>query len=358
MAPRCAATGRSSRPLRRRPLRPAKGTSRHGRGRRRRRRPARGPLRRGATIGRSRVRRAPVLRDRAQIHDRRHAGAGGRTREDPGGGGRVPLAGQQRLPTAPGHGAGRPHPVRTRRPVQRAAPRPHRHRPARPVGAPGPGRPRRLRRPSAHRRRPTRRRPPGHAVRAAAARRRGHPAGGHPVRPRALRPGVVLRHPPAAADRGHGGRPGVLDLVDLEDHKIAARMAIPTAAAGPADRAGGRPARAFSAEEVRRWRRLQRSAGQRVAATVVCSDLDAERAVPAGAPGRGGPERLPAGGATRSAGGGRPTRPRSCSRDPPLPARTPRRPGSWSTTSCPASAHWSPTSGSGWSAPRARPVRP
>ncbi len=78
--------------------------------------------------------------------------------------------------------------------------------------------------------------------------------------------------------------PGVLDLVDLEDHKIAARMAIPTAAAGPADRARRAAARAFSAGEVRRWRRLQRSAGERVAATVVCSDLDAERARAGGVP--------------------------------------------------------------------------
>jgi glycosyltransferase involved in cell wall biosynthesis len=73
--------------------------------------------------------------------------------------------------------------------------------------------------------------------------------------------------------------PSVLDLVDLEDAKITARMAIP---ADPASGAGATArrlaARAFSGEEVRRWRRLQRASGGRVAATVVCSDLDAGRA--------------------------------------------------------------------------------
>lgn len=85
---------------------------------------------------------------------------------------------------------------------------------------------------------------------------------------------------------GMVGAPGVLDLVDLEDHKITARMAIPpdTAATGTAARARRAAARAFSAEEVRRWRRLQRAAGSRVAATVVCSELDAERARAGGVP--------------------------------------------------------------------------
>jgi len=80
--------------------------------------------------------------------------------------------------------------------------------------------------------------------------------------------------------------PGVLDLVDLEDQKITARMAIPDSAPhrGAAGRARRAAARAFSAEEVRRWRRLQRSAGGRVAATVVCSDLDADRARAGGVP--------------------------------------------------------------------------
>jgi glycosyltransferase involved in cell wall biosynthesis len=80
--------------------------------------------------------------------------------------------------------------------------------------------------------------------------------------------------------------PAVLDLVDLEDHKISARMAIPVTGAQPgaAARARRAAAHAFSAEEVRRWRRLQRSAGGRVAATVVCSDLDAVRARAGGVP--------------------------------------------------------------------------
>ena len=80
--------------------------------------------------------------------------------------------------------------------------------------------------------------------------------------------------------------PAVLDLVDLEDHKIAARMAIPDGGPPPgaAARARRSAAHAFSAEEVRRWRRLQRSAGGRVAATVVCSNLDADRARAAGVP--------------------------------------------------------------------------
>ncbi len=79
--------------------------------------------------------------------------------------------------------------------------------------------------------------------------------------------------------------PAILDLIDLEDHKIAARMAI--AGPGRSGPGGGSPTpgrAAFSAEEVRRWRRLQRESGQQVAATVVCSDLDAERARAGGIP--------------------------------------------------------------------------
>jgi len=79
--------------------------------------------------------------------------------------------------------------------------------------------------------------------------------------------------------------PGILDLVDLEDHKIAARMAIagPTSS-GIRGRSRQLAGRAFSAEEIRRWRRLQRGAGRQVATTVVCSDLDAERATAGGVP--------------------------------------------------------------------------
>jgi glycosyltransferase involved in cell wall biosynthesis len=77
----------------------------------------------------------------------------------------------------------------------------------------------------------------------------------------------------------------VLDVVDLEDQKIAARSDL--AVDGPADvptrlrRAAGR---AYSAEEARRWRRLQVRAGNAVTTTVVCSELDAERARATGVP--------------------------------------------------------------------------
>ncbi len=77
--------------------------------------------------------------------------------------------------------------------------------------------------------------------------------------------------------------PAVLDLVDLEDHKIAARMAIPgPAPRGPGARMRSWASRVLSSEEIRRWRRLQRAAGGRVASTVVCSELDAGRARAAG----------------------------------------------------------------------------
>ncbi|MGA3149847.1 MAG: glycosyltransferase, partial [Acidimicrobiales bacterium] len=73
--------------------------------------------------------------------------------------------------------------------------------------------------------------------------------------------------------------PTVLDLIDLEDEKIMARLAAPgppvTGAAGRLRRAG---ANMVSEEEVRRWRRLHRRSSHRVAAVVVASDLDAGRA--------------------------------------------------------------------------------
>jgi glycosyltransferase involved in cell wall biosynthesis len=73
--------------------------------------------------------------------------------------------------------------------------------------------------------------------------------------------------------------PGVLDLVDLEDAKISARLSIPRPPrhgliAGLRQFGG----RALSEEEVRRWGRLHRRAGAGVTTTVVCSALDAERA--------------------------------------------------------------------------------
>ncbi len=79
------------------------------------------------------------------------------------------------------------------------------------------------------------------------------------------------------------GVPAVLDVDDLEDRKISARLAVPRA---PLEGVGGRlrigAARAFSREEVRRWTRLQARASASCAATVVCSALDAERAVAGG----------------------------------------------------------------------------
>lgn len=79
--------------------------------------------------------------------------------------------------------------------------------------------------------------------------------------------------------------PGILDIVDLEDAKIAARSARPTPTpAGLPTGARQLAARAFSAEETRRWRRLQRAWAARVTATVVCSELDAGRARAGGIP--------------------------------------------------------------------------
>jgi polysaccharide biosynthesis protein PslH len=73
--------------------------------------------------------------------------------------------------------------------------------------------------------------------------------------------------------------PTILDLIDLEDQKLLARLSVPQPPAPDAvarlRRAG---ARLVSEEEVRRWQRLHRRAGRRVSAVVVCSRLDADRA--------------------------------------------------------------------------------
>jgi glycosyltransferase involved in cell wall biosynthesis len=77
--------------------------------------------------------------------------------------------------------------------------------------------------------------------------------------------------------------PAVLDLVDLEDQKILARVAIPAdARGGPVAAVRRRAARAWSVEEARRWGRLQRRAASRMVTTVVCSQLDRDRAVGGG----------------------------------------------------------------------------
>jgi glycosyltransferase involved in cell wall biosynthesis len=73
--------------------------------------------------------------------------------------------------------------------------------------------------------------------------------------------------------------PTVLDLDDLEDQKIVARL---SAAKGPAVGWSKRVRRTGSTmvagEEIRRWRRLERRAAERVSAVAVCSELDAGRA--------------------------------------------------------------------------------
>ncbi len=73
--------------------------------------------------------------------------------------------------------------------------------------------------------------------------------------------------------------PTVLDLIDLEDEKITARLSVPgppaTGVVGRLRRAG---ATMVSEEEARRWRRLHLRSSRRVAAVVVTSSLDAERA--------------------------------------------------------------------------------
>jgi len=70
----------------------------------------------------------------------------------------------------------------------------------------------------------------------------------------------------------------VLDLYDLEDQKILARLSIPTTPRhGTVGRIHDLGARAFSMEEVRRWRRLHRRAAGQTRTIVVCSRLDADR---------------------------------------------------------------------------------
>ena len=77
--------------------------------------------------------------------------------------------------------------------------------------------------------------------------------------------------------------PGVVDLFDLEDQKIVARLAEPRPVAdGVAPRIRRWAGDAVSREEARRWRRLQLRAARSCAVTVVCSDADAERATAAG----------------------------------------------------------------------------
>lgn len=77
--------------------------------------------------------------------------------------------------------------------------------------------------------------------------------------------------------------PTVVDLDDLEDQKIKARLSEPPSpAAGPVARARQLGATLVSEEEVRRWQRLHRRAGTGPSTVVVCSHLDADRATASG----------------------------------------------------------------------------
>ncbi len=72
--------------------------------------------------------------------------------------------------------------------------------------------------------------------------------------------------------------PTVLDLVDLEDYKIRARLAIPPATRRRMpERMKALGARTWSEEEARRWARLYRRAAGQSTVVVVCSELDAQR---------------------------------------------------------------------------------
>ena len=87
-----------------------------------------------------------------------------------------------------------------------------------------------------------------------------------------------------------GGEPSaahtILDLDDLEDQKILARLSIPrSATSGLVGRLRRSGATMFSKEEVRRWRRLHHRAQRRTERLVVCSELDAGRLVRTGVTG-------------------------------------------------------------------------
>jgi len=77
--------------------------------------------------------------------------------------------------------------------------------------------------------------------------------------------------------------PTVIDLDDLEDQKILARLSVPRlgdrTVVGRARQLG---ARLVSQEEVRRWQRLQRKASRAGVTTVVCSEIDARRVTASG----------------------------------------------------------------------------
>ncbi len=75
--------------------------------------------------------------------------------------------------------------------------------------------------------------------------------------------------------------PAVVDLDDLEDQKIRARLSVPEPGTGPPSaRVRQWSAHRYSEEEARRWRRLRDRAARQVRALVVCSQLDADRLGP------------------------------------------------------------------------------
>lgn len=71
--------------------------------------------------------------------------------------------------------------------------------------------------------------------------------------------------------------PDVVDIDDLEDEKILARLALPRPQGERRGLLRREASRLWAEEDVRRWRRLHRAAARRSTATVVCSDLDARR---------------------------------------------------------------------------------
>lgn len=77
--------------------------------------------------------------------------------------------------------------------------------------------------------------------------------------------------------------PTVLDLIDLDDRKIRSRLQVSAMGRSAlVDRWAHWPGRAWSRLEARRWTRLYRRASARTVRTVVCSQLDADRASSSG----------------------------------------------------------------------------
>ncbi len=72
--------------------------------------------------------------------------------------------------------------------------------------------------------------------------------------------------------------PTILDLDDLEDQKILARLSVPRpGSSGLPERLRRTGTALVAHEEIRRWRRLHVRAARQVSAIVVCSTLDADR---------------------------------------------------------------------------------